>query len=202
MNFLKKINKGLVLTIIVVLVLVIYLTGVEKQRKSEKIEIKKVCESFIEFTDKYTVLPEGEKKLKNELTKEDEEKAEKELRTQLEKRMIKNNDAVEIQYSHLLTMLQNGYNSNQVKVKEKRTISKITGYEFDGDQVTVTFNSTVETNYKYIDEGTGKEMERQESNSYNGEEIILQKIDNQWKVVYSMIYDDDHLTYMNTMKMY
>ena len=58
MKVLKKINKGLILTIIVVVVLVIYLIGVEKQRDSDKTEIKNTCQEFLGFIDRYTVLPE------------------------------------------------------------------------------------------------------------------------------------------------
>ena len=44
MKFLKKINKGLLLTIIVVAILIIYLTNLEKQRESDKTDIKNACE--------------------------------------------------------------------------------------------------------------------------------------------------------------
>lgn len=58
MKIWKKINKGFLLTLIVLLALIIYLVGVEEQRKEDKTNIQKVTEEFIEFTDKYTVLPE------------------------------------------------------------------------------------------------------------------------------------------------
>ncbi len=199
MKVLKKINKGLILTIIVVVVLVIYLIGVEKQRDSDKTEIKNTCQEFLEFIDRYTVLPEENQTPSLGVTKEVQEKAEKELRTELEKRMIKNDDAVDIQYDYLLSTLKTGYLSNEIKSKSKHTIDKITNYEFDGNQVTVTLNTTSETTYKYIDEETGKEMEKQNTTSNTGETIILQKVDKQWKVVYSMLDDGTILNYTETL---
>ena len=67
----KKINKGLILAIIVLLALTIYLVNVENQRKADKPDIKAVCEEFIALTDKYSVLPE---EMQNLGEKQDESK--------------------------------------------------------------------------------------------------------------------------------
>ena len=52
---------------------------------------------------------------------------------------------------------------------------------YDGNQVTVTFNSKLEIDSKYLN----GEEEKTRKNSYetSGEEITLQKINNEWKVV-------------------
>ena len=205
MKILKKINKGLLLTIIVLVVLIIYLTNVEKQRDTDKPDIQKACEEFITFTDKYVVLPEDMRTFTGEISKENEEKLKKELREELEKQMIKNDEAIEIQYEYLLDELKNGYRTvNEVRTKNKRTITKISSYEFDGDQVTVTLKTSVESTYKYIEENTGVEKERQNAISNTDDEIILQKVDGQWKVVYSnMQFDNNNeIYYTDSMMMY
>ena len=205
MKFLKKINKGLLLTIIVLLVLIIYLTNVEKQRDANKPDIQKACEEFIEFTDKYVVLPEDMQTFTGKISQENEEKIEKQLREELENKMIKNNRAVEIQYEYLLDELKNGYKTeNEVRTKNKRTITKISSYEFDGDQVTVTLKTSNESIYKYIEENTGVEKERQNTFSSTNDEIILQKVDEQWKVVYSNLTFDsnNNMYYTDSMMMY
>lgn len=48
MKALKKINKGLILTILVLIVLILYFNDLEKQRDKDKPDIKKTCEDFIE----------------------------------------------------------------------------------------------------------------------------------------------------------
>ena len=196
---LRKINKGLILTIIVILALVIYLVGVEKQREADKQEIKNACEEFLKFRDKYTVLPEQEQTVTTLISEQVKEQAEKELKQELEKQMINNNEAIEIQYDYLLSTLQKWYENENIKSKFKRTIDKITEYEFDGNQVTLRFNSTEELTYKYIDQETGKEMENQEKNNYIGNEIILQKVDKQWKIVYSTLIESDSLQFVDTI---
>ena len=55
MKIWKKINKGLLLTIIVLIVLIIYLKGVEKQREADKTAIKTSCEEYINLIDNLMV---------------------------------------------------------------------------------------------------------------------------------------------------
>ena len=152
MKILKKINKGLILTIIVLLALTIYLVQIEKQRNEEKDDIKEVCEKFIDFTDKYLVLPEEMQILDRELSENEEQQHINKMEEELEKLMIQNEEAVKIQQQFLVSTLKNGYKSNQIKSKIEREITKITNYEFEGNQVTVTFNSKVKNNVKYLNE--------------------------------------------------
>ena len=205
MKILKKINKGLILTIIVLVALITYLTNVEKQRESDKQDIRKVCEEYIALTDKYVVLPEDMQTFTGKISKENEERLKKQLREELEKQMINNEEAIEIQNGYLFDELKNGYRTeNEVRTKNKRTITKISSYEFDGDQVTVTLRTTIETTYKYIEEITGTEKERQNTVSSTNDEIILQKVEGQWKVVYSNMQFDNsnNIYYTDSMIMY
>ena len=67
MKILRKINKGLILTIIVLIALVLYFNNLEKQREAEKTDIKATCEEFIKLTDKYSVLPEDMQIIQKEM---------------------------------------------------------------------------------------------------------------------------------------
>lgn len=191
MKILKKINKGLLLTIVVIAILVIYLTNLEKQREADKTDIKKSCEDFIAFTDEYVVLPEDMQTYTGEISKEDKEKTEIQLKDALKEQMVDNDKAIEIQYEYLLDKLENGYKTeNEVKTKNKRTITKISNYEFDGKQVTVTLRTSTETTYKYKDEFTGEEKERKNTITSPSDEIVLQKVEGKWKIVYSYLQFD------------
>ena len=113
--------------------------------------------------------------------------------------MVDNDKAVEIQYEYLVDKLQNGYETeNEVKTGNKRTITKISGYEFDGNQVTVTLRTSTETTYKYKDGFTGEEKERKDTNTNSGDEIVLQKVDGKWKIVYSYLQFDVGNNYYDT----
>lgn len=193
----KKINKGLILTVIVLVVLTIYLVNLEKQRNEEKPHIRTICEKFIEITDKYSVLPK-EKQVLNTIIDQDEfEQYMMLMKNQLNNIMISKEDAVLLQYKVIGENLQNGYSKFEARTNQKRTIKKVTRYEFDGDQVTVKFENKVEKTTKYI---TGEE-EQVENKSFDAlyDEIILQKVNGEWKVVYANLQFNDYDKYYDFM---
>ncbi len=186
MKVLKKINKGLILTIIVLAALLIYISGVEKQRNADKPDIRKACEDFILLTDKYVVLPEDMQK--SEVSEEKVNEYVNQMKSDVEKVMISNTEAVKIQKQVIENNLRNGYDALDVRIKMSRKIKKINGYEFDGNQVTVKLKDQVEIVTKVFDEiDSTKETETFDASN---DEIILQKIDGKWKIVYSNLQFD------------
>ncbi len=196
MKILKKINKGLILTIIVLLVLIIYVTSVEKQRDADKPEIKKICEEFIELTDKYSVLPEEMQTLQKEISENKVKEYTNQMETEMEKMMIPNKEAVKIQQQVLKDNLYDGYNALEVKTKQTRKIQKIAKYEFDGDQVTVSLRNQVNITIRTFN-GIEEHTENKEFDA-SDDKIILQKIDGKWKVVYSNLRFNDTTRYRET----
>ena len=196
MRILKKINKGLILTIIVLVALTIYLVGVEKQREKDKGTINKVCDEFLECVCEYLVLPEEKQTLNQQISEQTINEYSDKMKKQLEEIMIDNEEAVKIQSDFLKQKLENGYSPVNVRTKYEKEIKKISGYKFDGNRVTVIFNSKVEINTKYLDE-TNKEKTNQQSHDTSREEIQLQKVEGQWKVVYSNLqfYLDNYFMY-------
>lgn len=202
MKILRKINKGLILTIIVLLALTIYLVNIERQRKADKEDIKKACEEFINFTDKYSVLPEDMQKLTEPVSESKVEEYKKEMKTELEKLMITNEEAVKLQYQNLEFCLDEGYsNSEGIRSKLERKITKISSYEFEGNQVTVTFEAKVKTTIKNLNE-ENEEQESQNSFDTDGDEILLQKVEGKWKIVYSNLQYDNGYYYKDEMVVY
>lgn len=186
MKVLKKINKGLILTIIVLAALLIYISSIEKQRNSYKPDIRKACEEFIALTDKYVVLPEDMQK--SEVSEEKVNEYVNQMKNDVEKVMISNTEAVKIQEQVIENNLRDSYNALDVRSKVSRKIKKINGYEFDGNQVTVKLNNQVEIVTKVFDEiDSTKETETFDASN---DEIILQKIDGKWKIVYSNLQFD------------
>lgn len=192
MKVLKKINKGLILTIIVLAALLIYISGVEKQRNADKPDIRKACEDFILLTDKYVVLPEDMQK--SEVSEEKVNEYVNQMKSDVEKVMISNTEAVKIQKQVIENNLRNGYDALDVRIKMSRKIKKINGYEFDGNQVTVKLKDQVEIVTKVFDEiDSTKETETFDASN---DEIILQKIDGKWKIVYSNLqFDGSNIYY-------
>ena len=182
MKILKKINIGLLLTIIVLIALIFYLKGVENQREADKTAIRTSCEEYINIIDKLIVLPED---MQN-LSEENEQKIQNNINTELKNVMIENEDAIELQSQYVLEIVKQS-NENKIITNCKKNIDKISKYEFDGDQVVVKFSSNLETSYKHVNTETNEEEEKQNIQSTSGDEITLQKVDGKWKIVYSYL---------------
>ena len=79
--------------------------------------------------------------------------------------------------------------TSSIIVDFNRKITKISSIQFSGNQVTVVFNSkiSVKKKYKEINLETGEETEkiREINHDAAGESITLEKIGNDWKVIYA-----------------
>ena len=138
------------------------------------------------LTDKYVVLPEDMQK--SEVSEEKVNEYVNQMKSDVEKVMISNTEAVKIQKQVIENNLRDSYNALDVRSKVSRKIKKINGYEFDGNQVTVKLKDQVEIVTKVFDEiDSTKETETFDASN---DEIILQKIDGKWKIVYSNLQFD------------
>jgi len=187
MKFLKKINIGLVLAIIAIVAVVIYCISVESNRKSSKEDIKKACEEFIEITDKYSVLPEQYQVLGEEGSKINLDTYYSEMEDAL-KGVTTTDQTANVQKRIISELLQNQLlNTDIINTSFDRKITKISSYEFDGNQVTVSFSSriTIKQKYKELNVLTGENMEKVKDNSIDSdsESITLEQKDGKWKIV-------------------
>lgn len=215
MKYLKKINKGFALTIIVILILVIYIISVEAKRSASKPDIEKACKEYIEIINKYAVLPEDKQKLKNtqNLNKEEIEKVKEEnkkaineqmdkIEKELKAEMIENELAVKMQKEQIEEFLSNQNDmATSFVTKYNKEIVKIKKFVFDEDQVTVTFNSKTEKEVKYFDTLEEKELSKKEDSNAQEETITLQNINGSWKVVYADLQYQDASAGFSVMQM-
>ena len=196
MKFLKKINKGLVLTVIVITILVIHLVNIETKRNSEKPKIEQMAKEYIELFDKYAVLGDENQKIYTKIKNDDEadeidEKMHEAIEEQLLRfdeelkiRMVDNKTARDMQKNMLESVLSSNNDFKQnIMTKYDRSVKKIKKYEFDDDQVTITFDSNTEIETKYME---GKKEKTKKSTQKNEDESITLKFeDGTWKVVYA-----------------
>ena len=187
MKFLKKINIGLVLTIIVLLAVVIYSINVENNRKNSKEDIKKVCENFIEISNKYSILPTEYQVIGEDGKNVDLSAYYSEIKNELNK-ITTNESATNIQKNIISDNLESQLlNTSSFITEFNKKIVKITSYSFDGNQVSVTFNTktTVKQKYQDINSETGEPIEKVKESSFDNEDesITLERKDGNWKIV-------------------
>ena len=107
--------------------------------------------------------------------------------------MVQNKEAVQMQEKFLKTTADKLQSKDLTITDIEKEILRITNYEFDGDQVTVSLETTVRI----------KEKENQNSLTNVYDDIILQQVDGEWKIVqsnlryvdYSIYYEDTSLVY-------
>lgn len=189
MKFIKKLNIGLVLAIIAILAVIIYSVNIENERKASKQEIKKSCEEFISITDKYYTLPENYQTIGEKSQDVDLTNYYTEMENELKTKTI-NDSATKLQKTILTEYLKNQLvDTSKITVSFKREITKISEYKFDGNQVTVTFNSKVTIKQKYkdmnIEDNTSKEKVNETTFDTEGDTITLEQKDGVWKIVYA-----------------
>ena len=170
--------------------------NIEAKRSTEKPEIEKTAREYIELVDKFAVLPEEYQKIYTKIKNEDEsneidEKLDKAIDEQvsnfeqeLKTVMVDNKTAIKLQKNMLEPIIfQNNDFKKNVMTKYDREIKKIKKYVFDEDQVTVTFDTNVEIEIKYM-EGN-KEKIKKDTQKFEDESITLKFENNTWKVVYA-----------------
>ncbi len=214
MKILKKINKGFILTIIVLVVLAIYLVSVEVRRNESKIKIEETAKEYVQLVNKYAVVPEEMQKLYDTTSEEELEKVNNEFKQKLSEylneyegklknKMIDNQTAIKTQKDVMENFLKStNNNTKSIIVKYDKEIVKIKKYVFDDNQVTVTFDAKTEIERKYLDDG--EEKIKKDTSDDKDSSITLQLVDGTWKVVYADIINfenvDDKI-YSTTLKL-
>ena len=205
MNVLKKVNKGVIITIIVILLLIVYIVNVENKRNKEKPDIERKCEEYVSLLNEhFSIEDDGKLLIVSQDSKENAETKNENLKniinnkmTEFEKNlrniMIDNEKIIKMQLDLIRndTEEMNNVYSNIVTSYNKKIV-KINKYEFDGDQVTVTFEAINDIEEEYVKKGeidpeTQKDkIEVRKNEEERPSEILtLQKVDGEWKIVYS-----------------
>lgn len=204
MKYLKKINKGFALTVIVLLILVIYIISIEVSRNADKADIEAAVKDYIELANRCAVLSEEDQKLYDVLSLNEEQKkqiednnkvniAEQALKFELgaKEKIIDNSLVVKMQKERYEEFLESDNEPTKSFVtKFNKEVTKIKKFVFDADQVTVTFSSKVSKESKYL-EGE-EEISKKGDFSSPEETMTLQKVNGTWKVVYADLQYQDY----------
>lgn len=180
MKILRKINKGLLLTLLVVLILLIYIFRLEQTRKLQKNEILNVCKNYIEMLNNYTKLPNEYQNPNNLISETDLNNYIKSAETDMQKYMISNDSSIQTQLTLLKEGLSKNNTSSSTIIKYNYEIVKPKNYEFDRNQVTINLlcNVQIETKNEF-DQINSSTLPQQTF------QIIVNKENNTWKIVYS-----------------
>lgn len=188
MKFFRKINKGVILTILVLIALTIYLVGLESFRNSQKENIKKACEEYIELRNKYAMLPEEYRTVNKKISEQELNKHMETVKNDLRSKVISNDNVLNLEVKSIKNNLQNQIDTKEIITSYDKKVVDVKSYLFEGDQVIVVLNNFYE---KEVETTLENNSDKKINNSSNSQDTItLKKENNDWKVVYSNIMDN------------
>jgi len=180
----KKFNRGVILTVLTLLCVSIYLIGLDVTQNAEKPAIQKVVESYINTYVNYSMLPESYRIATPNIPQGELDSYTANMENDIKNYFSANDDSYKFITNTLKNDLQSQTTETTVVYSYQKTISKYTKFKFDKSTVTVT----LETNSGYDGPDTNSpNSERLILNKVTTDTIVLKKISDEWKVVYSNI---------------
>lgn len=185
MRILRKINKGAVLSAIIILGIIVYLFIHSAYNKAQIPELQKLSNEFIAEHQKLVITPDNLKPVGENLDLQngEHEKALKELE---DKAMavfepLYHDGYINITANDLVNNATHMYTLNVTIVDfQKQIISKT--YDFQDNTATVQLTTTITV--EYIDAQGIKQKQHHHNQTEN---IIFEKIDGEWKVIYATL---------------
>lgn len=188
MKTLSKVNRGLILTIVVILGVAAYLVGVSLSQAGDREEIKKVCAQYIQTELQYRMLPEANRKEDPGISQTDLTAYIDKAKAEIKSHYVDN----EICYKYLLeeieTSLKQQAKGQGVVYSYEKDVRSYTDFVFDKDSasVVVTCNTSYNGPDRYsMSQSTVKK------NTVTKDQMTLQKVDGKWKVTYSYLESYD-----------
>lgn len=197
----KKINIGILLTILAIIVFTIFMIIDSKNKEMEVEKAKKFATEYLKASDKYMLMPEGYRDIEKQMDEDEYNKYLLEVRNEMSKYIL--DTALDFNYNYRKTALDEQYRG---KLMYKEYETEIISYNYDkfsdvktemkGDCVILIYNfnrkitadrresPTFDPNTnRYV--GTIKSVEGIESYQ---DYIVVKKVENgEYKVLYHIV---------------
>lgn len=176
MRILKKINKGVIATFIVVFILTMHLMSIEMDRKQQKGKIETACRAYLQTIDTIMTIPETDRK--------DIDGYIEKVKTTIQPHLVDKKEVLDLQMKWITQALEQEKETEQFIKSQESEIVKMARYQFDNDQVTVSITGKQS---KEIESAQTQEIHTSKSDT--SDEIVLKKEGDTWKIVYANLSD-------------
>lgn len=175
MNHFRKINRGVILTTVIALAVVTYLVALSVIRNADKPAIEEVCTKYIQADINYSMLPKEYRIDNPKMPKVELDKYIADMTNDIKAYYSDNTQSSKYFIDTLKINIEDQAKGTGVIYDYKKEILGFKSYTYKNDTVTVK----IVTNTTF--ENSSREKVLQQTDNF----ITLQKIDNEWKVVYS-----------------
>lgn len=182
MKLLKKINRGLIVTTVVLAAVVIYLVTLWIVQGKERPVVEETCQNYINTAVSYKMLPEKYRSETPDMKKEELDSYISSMTKDLKAFYTGNEQSFQHRIEQYKSDLESQAQGIGVVYKYQKNIKEFKDFTFDGDTVTVTIltDSVLDGPNIYV---TGSP--RENISAQTTDTITLQKEDDTWKVVYA-----------------
>ncbi len=182
MSFIKKINRGLLCFVVVILFVLAYLISVSVSRNAEKPAIKSAISDFMDTYYQYTMLPEKYRAVGATMPEEEFKSYLNKMQTDIEK-FFETKEYATYTKNKLTQVLSNQSQAGSIIVKNEY---KITRYDFSYTDHIVTVNilSTVSS------ENIGKQ--RNQNSTTVNDTVSLKLTGGKWNILSANITDNSN----------
>lgn len=184
LSLFKKLNRGAVLTVILLLAVVIYLITLAAVQSGEKPEIEKICRDYISLETEYALLPQ-DYRAGNEIMPEEELQSYlAEMEAAITPYYIVNDRIRQLALERLEGRLIDQAEGWDRILSYEKNITDFYSFSFSGSEVTVLIKtqSIIERPDNPVSKAAGGRVAGETRDT-----VVLQKNGDQWMVVYAAI---------------
>lgn len=175
MNYFRKINRGVILTTLIALTVAIYLAALTAIHNTEKPKIEELCTKYIQTEISYRMLPQKYRIDNPQIPKDELDKYIADMTNDIKAYYLDNSQTSKFLIDTLKINIENQAKGSQIIYDYRKDILEFKDFTYKNGNVTIRIisNSTIENSTNNnVSQGTD-------------DFITLQKIDNEWKVIYS-----------------
>lgn len=183
-----KINRGIIVTIVVLVIVISYLVIHSAIQKSELPDIKEACVTYVQADAEWHVLPENLRNGQTTPTDSEIQKYADSLEPEVIAYYADNATVRENAMASVLMNLQVPLLQGRINTSFENGNVKFGTITFRDNTVTVNFTTQAAT--EYIDTASGSTTPARVSGIMNNQ-IILQKEGSEWKIIYASLSMSD-----------
>ena len=183
-----KINRGIIVTVVVLVIVVSYLIIHSAIQKSELPDIKEACVAYVQADTSWHVLPENLRNGQTTPTDSEIQKYADSLEPEVIAYYADNTTVRENAMASVIMNLQVPLLQGRTNTSYENNNVKFGTINFRDNTVTVDFTTQAVT--EYIDTASGSASPARVSGIMNNQ-IILQKEGGEWKIVYASLSMSD-----------
>jgi hypothetical protein len=181
---LKKMNRGIILSVVLLLAVVVYLVALAAVQSAEKPLIEQVCREYVSLETQYTMLPPDYRSDDAVMTDQELDSYLSEIENKIAPYYIDNDRIRQLALERLANRITSQSEGWDRLLSYEKEITEFDSFSFSGSEATVKIKtrSVIER-----PENSAGKIEGGRLAGETTDTVVLQKSDGKWLVVYAQL---------------